>query len=204
MSGINSLPGGGKDFSLNNFKRKFKYLSNKSKTVSPLSENQESIIEAVAKYQKFIRRGSFDKIQQHRAIRQIKHNENLGVVKLRKIKKIINKLGDANENIDKQPPITERVKDVARPRIRINRAGQEELEGPKLAGAHNNRGSGLSGVSTSQDYQSASTNRPLVSINQIKDREKSTGLANSSRTAVGRELSTPSTNSSRPSIPLAH
>jgi len=160
MSGIDSLPGGGKNFSANRFKRKFKYLSDKSKVVSPLSENQESIIEAVNKYQKFIRRGSFGKIQQRRAIRQIKSKESLGIVKLRKVKKIIHKLGEGHVDEVTEP----KAKEIMKPKVRINRAGQEDLPGPKLARLNRARGvSGLSDIYSPKDYQSAINNRPLVS-----------------------------------------
>lgn len=169
MSGLSSLPGGGKDFSAHRFKRKFKYLSGHSKVVSPLSENQESILGAVEKYQKLIRRGTFGKRQQKRAIKQIKSNENLGIVKLRKVKKIIHKLGEGQVDEVAEPKTTEPVKS----KIRINRADpREELSGPQLARAARMRGeTGLSDVSSSQDYSSAFTNRPSVSVNQKKEFE---------------------------------
>lgn len=199
MSGINSLPGGGKDFSPHRFKRKFKYLSEKSKVVSPLSENQESIIKAVEKYQKFIRRGTFGKMQQKRAIRQIKSSENLGIVKLKKVKKIIHKLGEGH--IDEVKESKPEIEDVIKPRIRIDRAGTEDLPGPRLARANTNRRLNLDRSAVNNDYNSAFTNRPLVSINQTKDLERGTGLAGSNKSNISKP-SSPSTKSSRPSIPL--
>jgi hypothetical protein len=200
MSDLSSLPRGGKGFSPHRFKRKFKYLSENSKVVSPLSENQESIVGAVEKYQKFIRRGSFGKMQQKRAIKQIKSNENLGIAELRKVKKIIHKLGEGQVDEVTEPETTEPTK----PKVRINRADpREELSGPQLARAARMRGeTGLSDFSSSQDYNSAFTNRPLVSVNQNKESERGTGLSNPGRSNI-RGLSSPPASSSRPSIPLS-
>lgn len=206
MSGINSLPGGGKNFSANRFKRKFKYLSEHSKVVSPLSENEESIINAVNKYQKVIRRGSFGKIQQRRAIRQIKNSDNLGIVNLRKVKKIISKLGEGqvDESLTSQARINAKDKseDALKPKVRINRANRENLPGPRLAGVNNNRGSGFSSAYSSEDYNSTSANRPLVSINQKEEFNRGTGVSNSSK-LNSRGISSAPASSSRPSIPLS-
>lgn len=149
MSGVNSLPGGGKDFSTSRFNSKLSYLSKKSSEISPLSDNQKAIMRAVNKYQGAIRRGTFDKSQQNRAIGQIKQAGDLNLSQLKTVKKIINKLADSGE---------EKVK---APRIRINRADDEDLPGPGLANqSQAHKGSGLSDISSPKEYSSASS-RPV-------------------------------------------
>jgi hypothetical protein len=207
MSGIDSLPGGGDKFSAGRFKSKLKYLSKNSSALSPLSENQEAIAKAVSKYQGSIKRGSFDKSQQRRAISQIKKGGDLNASQLRTVGKIMNKLA---ENNVKAPVNTKtrlnaegKVAEVGGPKAKINRAGrEEELSGPKLAGANRDRGSGLSDA-FHEEYASASNERPLVSINQKKEFARGTGLAEPGRSISSSGPSSSPASSSRPSIPLS-
>jgi hypothetical protein len=194
MSGIDSLPGGGKDFSAHRFKRKLKYLSEHSKAVSPLSENQESIIKAVEKYQKFIRRGSFSTAQQRRVINQIKSQEDLGIVKLKKVKKIISNLGQASD-VEVEKPKIKRLHEFESPRSKIIKI---------------NRDPNLKFKYSPEDYNSANTNRPVASVSQKKELERGVGLAGANKEGSAnnrgindRGLSTPSAKSPGPSIPLS-
>ena len=153
MSGINSLPGGGKDFSVNKFKSKLSYLS-KNGALSALSDNQTAIAKAVAKYRSMIRGGSFDKSQQSRMINHIKHEGDLNSSQLSMVKKIVGKLGEA--------PKMELKKSYAR----INRADDNESHQPNLAlGRRSALQSGLSDVSSPR-VDRLQNNRPLVSIRQ--------------------------------------
>ena len=194
MSGIDSLPDGGKDFSLYRFKRKLKYLSEHNNVVIPLSENQESIIEAVRKYQKFIRRGSFSEAQQLRAIRQIKSQGDLGIVMLRKVKKIISELGK-DLDVKVEEPKIKRLHEFDSPRVKIIKINRDPNSRFKYS---------------PEDYNSANPNRPVASVNQKKELERDVGLVGANKESLAnnrgindRGLSTTSAKSPGPSIPLS-
>lgn len=181
MSGINSLPGGGKDFSVNKFKSKLSYLS-KNGGLSALSDNQTAIAKAVAKYQSMIRSGSLGKSQQSRMINHIKHEGDLNSSQLSMVKKIVGKLGET--------PKVELKKSYAR----INRADDNEKYQSNLAlSGRSNLRSGLSDVSSPRADR-LQKNRSLVSIGQRSESQNKSSLSNNTGTA--------STSPSRSNISL--
>lgn len=180
MSGIDSLPGGGKKFSANTFNSKFKYLSKRGGDIAKLSENQEAIMKAVKASQDSIRRGTFSKSQQSTMLRRIKASGDLKSAELKTVQKIVDKLasgGDMKQN---------------RSHVRIIRADDGEIIMPGFANQQFNRGSGLSDVSSPKSRVSVGNREASTSISQVTSDRKNT------------KSSPVSSNSSRPPrIPLS-
>lgn len=170
MSGINSLPTGGKNFSASRFQSKLKYLSKNSSALSSLSEsdNQKAIAKAVSKYQRAIKSGSFDKSQQSRAVSQINRGAEFNSAQIRTVKNIVSRLGQASIEKNRQSKVV------------IKKANQdEEIEAPKMAGQAGLSRSRDSRNSSPQEYASASQ-RPVVSIGQKIDNIKNKDIPSSS------------------------
>lgn len=156
MSGINKLPGGGKNFKVNKFDAKFKDLSKRDVDIASLSENQKAIINAVNKYQYSIRSGSFTKHQQENALSQMKRGSKLSSSQVKTMKKIINHLADDGSGVK------------SKHKIRIIKADDEEIIMTGLA-SHSERpqGPGLSSISKPKDEYNSVIKRPATSIHQI-------------------------------------
>ncbi len=162
MSGINSLPGGGKKFSANAFNSKFKYLSKQGGDIAKLSANQEAIMKAVKVSQDSIRRGTFSKSQQNTMLHRIKASGDLKSTELKTVQKIVDKLASGGE-IKKE-----------KSHVRIIRADDGEIVTPGFASQQFNRGSGLSDVSSPKSRVSVGNRETSTSISQVTSDRKNT------------------------------
>jgi len=136
MGVIESLPGGGERFHViagsGSFKNKLQSAIKSSRSLQPLSDNQEAIIKAVRKYENIIRMGKFGYTQRSAAFSQIKREANLDPGTGEIVKKILKHLSA----------------DVPISRVRINRADNQEFVDTHLANQSRPANpSGLSGLS---------------------------------------------------------
>lgn len=165
MSLIDKLPGGGKKFKVDNFNTKLKSLIKRDSDIAALSDNQQSIINAVNKYQYSIRSGSFSKYQQENALSQMKRGVKVNSSQVETMKKIIRRLaddGNANRNNSK---------------IRIIKADDEEIVMTGLS-SHSERpkGPGLSSISAPREDYNSVIKRPAASIQElIKNKKPNSG-----------------------------
>ncbi len=172
MGVIDRLPVGGDKFHAtggsSSFKDKLKSAIKYNSSLRSLSDNQESIIKAVRKYESLIREGKFGVSQRNSALRQISKEAPLSSPAKNTVKKMLAHLGKS------QP--------VARPRIVRALDDNKPLEKAHLAGQTtlvNN--SGLSGVASPN--LPGPVNRPFVSISQVRERADNHGLASGPKSA---------------------
>lgn len=189
MGVIDHLPGGGSKFRTiagpGSFKAKLKSAVKNTSTLRSLSDNQETIVKAVRKYETMIRKGHFGFNQRNSALSQIQKKSPMTSSEKIVVKKILKHLSE-NTTVS---------------HAHVNRADEVELEGPHLANQPQlaNR-SGLSGVSSPEAGDHV-LGHPMVSISQMQREHIGSGLAGQPGNNSGP--SAPKSPSRPPMIPLS-